>query len=269
MKNGSEEWRDIKGYEWYQVSNLGRVRNSNGRVLASREINSGYLMVSFKKYHKARTVHRLVAEAFIPNLFNKEQINHKDGNKHNNCVDNLEWCTPCENMKHAKEVLGFVFGKGVHGFPEGEMNPSNKRIVQLDMEGNLIKEWCSATEAARVLGIPQSPISRCALTLGNHPYYGTKQIVQSRGYKWMFLDDYKKGVKYIPKIDKRKKRICQIDINTDSVIRVYESASSAAKAINSSKNSIESCARHTRETSHGYKWIYEKEYLKNNEKDNI
>lgn len=62
-----EEWRDIKGCEWYQVSNLGRVRNSNGRILASNEINSGYLMVSFKKYHKARTVHRLVAEAFIPN----------------------------------------------------------------------------------------------------------------------------------------------------------------------------------------------------------
>ena len=94
-------------------------------------------------------------------------------------------------------------------------------------------------------------------------------MLQSRGFKWMFLDDYKNGVKYIPKIDKRKKKIYQIDIKTGSVVSVYESASSAAKSINSSKNSIESCARHTRETSHGYKWIYEQEYLKHNEEDNF
>lgn len=69
-----EEWRDIKGYEWYQVSNLGRVRNHNGRILSLREVNSGYLVVLLKKYHKGRTVHRLVAETFIPNPCNKEQV---------------------------------------------------------------------------------------------------------------------------------------------------------------------------------------------------
>lgn len=127
-----EEWKDIKGYEWYQVSNLGRVRNSEGRILASNVISSGYLAVHLSKYNKKRTVHRLVAEAFIKNPYNKEQVNHLDGNKHNNCVDNLE--------------------------------------------------WCSATEAARVLNIPQSPISRCALTLGNHIHHG-REMFQSRGFK--------------------------------------------------------------------------------------
>lgn len=263
-----EEWKNIKGYEWYQVSNLGRVRNANGRILAPHDVNSGYLVINLNKYHKSRTVHRLVAEAFIPNPYSKEQVNHIDGNKHNNYVGNLEWCSPSENMKHAREVLGFVCQKNFHGFPVGELNPSNKRIVQLDLKWNLIKEWCSATEAARVLKIPQPPISKCALTLGNHKHQG-REMLQSRGFKWMFLDDYKNGVKYIPKIDKRKKKIYQIDIKTGSVVSVYESAACAAKAVKVSKNSIEACARHVYKSIHGYKWIYEQEYLKHNEEDNF
>lgn len=263
-----EEWKDIKGYEWYQVSNLGRVRNSEGRILASNVISSGYLAVHLSKYNKKRTVHRLVAEAFIKNPYNKEQVNHLDGNKHNNCVDNLEWCSPSENMRHARESLGFVCWKNYHGLPVGEANPSNKRIVQLDLKGNLIKEWCSATEAARVLNIPQSPISRCALTLGNHIHHG-REMFQSRGFKWMFLDDYQKGVKYINKIDKRKKKIYQIDIKTNSVVSVYESVVFAAKAMNVSRKNIEACARHTYKSIRGYKWIYEQEYLKNNEENNF
>lgn len=94
-------------------------------------------------------------------------------------------------------------------------------------------------------------------------------MLQSRGFKWMFLDDYKNGVKYIPKIDKRKKKIYQIDIKTGSVVSVYESAACAAKAVKVSKNSIEACARHVYKSIHGYKWIYEQEYLKHNEEDNF
>ena len=94
-------------------------------------------------------------------------------------------------------------------------------------------------------------------------------MLQSRGFKWMFLDDYKNGVKYIPKIDKRKKKIYQIDIKTGSVVSVYESAACAAKAVKVSKNSIEASARHVYKSIHGYKWIYEQEYLKHNEEDNF
>lgn len=263
-----EEWRDIKWCEWYQVSNLGRVRNHDGRILSLREVNSGYLVVLLKKYHKGRTVHRLVAETFIPNPYNKEQVNHIDGNKHNNCISNLEWCTPSENMQHAKNILGIKYWRNNHGFPVGEGNPSNKRIVQLDIRGNFIREWCSATEAARTLNIPQASISKCALTLGNHTHQG-RNTFQSRGFKWMFLDDYQKGVKCVPKTDKRKKKIYQIDIKSNLVVSVYESATCAAKAMNVLQHSIEACARHTYKSIHGYKWVYEQEYLKCNEKGNF
>lgn len=99
----NEIWKDIVGYEgFYQVSNLGRVRSLK---CIKRTIfnNSGYEIVNLKvkRKQKNKLVHRLVAETFIPNPFNKEQVNHKDGNKKNNSVDNLEWCSRHENMVHA------------------------------------------------------------------------------------------------------------------------------------------------------------------------
>ena len=98
----SEEWRDIKGYEEkYQVSNLGRVKslkdrygNYREKILKYSKNNRGYLTVSLCKNSKVKlfTVHRLVAQAFIENSNNYPEVNHKDENKENNRVDNLEWC---------------------------------------------------------------------------------------------------------------------------------------------------------------------------------
>ena len=109
-----EIWKDIKDYEGlYQVSNLGRVRSlpkvdrlgrvHNGKIKAQVNNGSGYLIVNLKHNgkQKMKTVHRLVAETFISNDDNLPEINHIDGNKVNNRVDNLEWCTRSENVKHA------------------------------------------------------------------------------------------------------------------------------------------------------------------------
>lgn len=119
-----EVWKDIVGYEGlYQVSNLGRVKslkrnkaNNYGKVperVLKQQINKksgGYSQASLCKEGKYKVffIHRLVARAFIHNPDNKPVVNHKDGNKHNNCVGNLEWCTQKENVLHS-----FVTGLNV------------------------------------------------------------------------------------------------------------------------------------------------------------
>lgn len=103
--NPTEIWKPIEGYENYEVSNHGHVRNTkkDGRLMTACRVTHGYLAVSLSKDGKRRfrLLHRLVAEAFIPNPDGKPQVNHKDRVKTNNCIDNLEWVTCEENITHA------------------------------------------------------------------------------------------------------------------------------------------------------------------------
>lgn len=127
-----EEWKDIKGYEnIYQVSNRGKIRsmdrkiitvtgkikNLKGKIIKPHFDKDGYLQISVHKNNKQKhgKVHRLVAEAFIKNPYKKEQVNHIDGNKQNNNVMNLEWCTDKENKEHAK-LKGLYNNKGFNNY---------------------------------------------------------------------------------------------------------------------------------------------------------
>lgn len=147
-----EIWIDIKEYEGlYQVSNLGRVKSllfNKEKILKPALNERGYLHIILNKdkTHKTFRVHRLVANAFIPNPQNKPQVNHIDGNKHNNEVNNLEWCSSKENIEHAYL---------------NKLSKNKKTILQYDMNDIFIKEWDGLREAARSLNISKSSIYNC------------------------------------------------------------------------------------------------------------
>ena len=102
-----EIWKEINGYENYSVSSWGRVKNNlTGDVLYQEKHDKGYMRVDLfkeKQRHHLK-VHRLVAQAFIPNPDGKPQVNHKDGNNRNNSYTNLEWVTDAENKAHQQEL---------------------------------------------------------------------------------------------------------------------------------------------------------------------
>lgn len=101
-----EIWKDVCGYEnYYQISNYGQVkRKDSNYILKNQRKPNGYLYVSLyaNKISSKKYIHRLVAEAFLSNDLKLAQVNHIDGNKKNNIVTNLEWCTQQENLLHAK-----------------------------------------------------------------------------------------------------------------------------------------------------------------------
>ena len=151
----NEEWRDIKEYEGlYQVSNLGRVRSLNCRghkgcigILTPRLDGKGYEMVALYKEGKARNtkVHRLVAQAFIPNPNNYPQVNHKDEDKTNNNVDNLEWCTNEYNHNYGtrNERVAKSLSKKVICITTGEIfNSMREACRKYDINTGRMTECC-------------------------------------------------------------------------------------------------------------------------------
>lgn len=170
-----EAWKDIQGYEGkYQVSNLGRIksldryvpfgqnasrlRKLEGKVLKLQPHQQGYSVVSLSKDSKISQylVHRLVAEAFIPNPENKEMVNHKDGNKQNNNVTNLEWATRQENEDHAFRTGLKKFNDAVHMHKMNEAAALvNGKRVRCIETGIIYRSKC---EAGRLLGVDESSI---------------------------------------------------------------------------------------------------------------
>jgi hypothetical protein len=146
-----EIWKDIQGYEGlYQISNLGNVKSlsrewkvgyggigrNKTKILTPRLDRSKkgryYLRIKISKNGKEKIflIHRLIAEAFIPNLKNKPQINHIDGDTLNNSINNLEWCTPSENMKHAFKI-GLIIPPDNKGSKNGRSKLIENDIIQI------------------------------------------------------------------------------------------------------------------------------------------
>lgn len=146
-----------------KVSNYGNVMVNN-KIKIPHKDKDGYLIICVNK--KQYKVHRLVAQLFIDNPLNKKEVNHKDMNKQNNNINNLEWCTHLENMQHA--------------FKNKNIGASrNKRIVQHKLDGEVIKIWNSIKEATEELHIPKGNISKCC----------QGKIKRTGIYKWSYLID--------------------------------------------------------------------------------
>ena len=144
-----EIWKEIKDYEGlYWISNLGRVK-SKRKTLQS--IDGKYLKVGLSKngIQKTKHIHRLVAETFIPNPYNKLQVNHKDENKKNNNANNLEWVTQKENANYGKRN-------------EKVSNSQIKyKVIQKSMDGKIIKIWNSAYEIEKNTKYKKNTIHCC------------------------------------------------------------------------------------------------------------
>lgn len=188
-----EIWKDIEGYEGlYQVSSLGRVKSFDridsrghkckGRML--RLANShGYKAVNLSDCGNSTLyfVHRLVAEAFIPNLENKPQVNHIDGDKTNNNINNLEWCTSKENNIHARKTGLNIARKGMYSHMHlrtGDKNPMYGKIGPMFMKHHSQETKLKISKIHKGKTISEETkrkmsLSRKGVLVGNkHPMYG-------------------------------------------------------------------------------------------------
>ena len=159
-----ETFVEIEGFENYEVSNLGKVRNiKSGRILKPQLHRDGYLMHQLCENNKKKNLllHRIIATAFIDNPEAKPQVNHIDENKLNNDLSNLEWCTERENAIHGTRTKRVA-------------EKLSQKVIQLDLNDNILNVFKSMKQAERETGIPNGNISSCC----------NGRTKSAGGYKW-------------------------------------------------------------------------------------
>lgn len=184
-----EIWEPVRGFEGlYSVSNRGRLKsykmNPHGKVLKLTNKKGDYLRVVLQGIGKARksiSVHRLVAEHFLPNPDGLPEVNHKDGNRQNNEAENLEWVTKSANIRHSISTIH-----------PGQLEPMirynksirPKPILQIALDGTVINRFSSGAEACRITGV----CKRNILQVANHTPFNEKGQIRKTagGYIWRF-----------------------------------------------------------------------------------
>lgn len=153
-----ERWKDVTGYEGlYEVSTYGNVRNAKSKKqLRQCRHRLGYLSVLLYKGAETKRIntHRLVATAFLENNGGNQYVNHKDENKANNHVNNLEWCSRQYNA-------GYGTSSKRISEKRGHASRKRRRVVQMDRAGNIVCTWMSISEAARGTGTARNSIYEC------------------------------------------------------------------------------------------------------------
>jgi len=253
----NEIWKDIEGHPLYKVSNRGRVKytiKTAGTSIIQKITEGcltphGYKTCSIKigNGEKRFLIHRLVANAFLENPLQKPLVNHKNGIKHDNHLENLEFSTNSENVRHAHDT---------------GLCSSKKEIYQLNEKNEIIKIWQSITEAA----------TSCKITISNISHCLRGESLTAGGFWWVYANEYdinkilkikKVKIKKI-KIEKKIISINQIDIKTGNIIKIWENINDAVLYFSTQstnnkkgiKQNINNCARNKVKSMYGYKWSY-------------
>lgn len=241
----AELWKDVKGYEGiYQVSSLGRVKalqksytDSLGRnivrkehILATHEsAQTGYPQLNLSKDGEAKTVsvHRLVAEAFIPNPNNLPCINHKDESRNNNCVDNLEWCSYLYNNQYGtarERARAKIIEYWETHTAVGHDMPSTP-VIQYTLNGEIVRKYKSINDAERTIGVVNGGIGQCC----------NRKLHTAYGFIWRFEGDSFERIDDKPK--RHQKYVIKRDSEGNEVAR-YKSVSEAARENGFDRHSI-------------------------------
>lgn len=219
----------------YSVSDDGRVRNDiTGKELSQRT-QQGYKHVGLTINKKAKScrVHRLVAIAFIPNPENKPYVNHINGIRSDNRLENLEWVTPSENTRHAVVT--------------GLMKPTRERtVIQYSLDGEKLNVYCSISEAARQTNSVSEKIVQCC----------QHQRKTHNNFQWRYKEEEADKIQSVEAPKTKAKQVAQIDMQTGKIIAIYDSYTQAAKAVNGTQSAITHVIKGDKNTKthKGYGW---------------
>ena len=272
-----EIWKDIPNFEGlYKISNIGNIASNikisgKSKILKQSRSSTGYFHVQLYKDGKAYTcnVHRLVASAFIPSIEGKPQINHKDGNKANNSVDNLEWVSASENQIHS--INNGLRSKSPMTDRKGKDNPNSKTILQYTINGSFVQEWASIADIARNFHCNASSISACV----------NGRNKTAKGYMWIaktentipeviapVIYEPRKFTKYGYHQNKKRKPgivnaktipVYQFSLSGE-FIKKWQSVSEVSRFLKCTRYKVNKCCQGSIQSLNNFIWCYESSY---------